>query len=86
MKETNRTIKVSEHIRLDTRPGSAKWQSLIKLADGSWHKFSTKTSSLERATEVVIKFYYTSEDPQRRHLSLEKRRRCCLHRVERGHT
>ena len=55
MKETNRTIKVSEHIRLDTRPGSAKWQARVKLADGSWHRFSTKTESLERATEVAMK-------------------------------
>jgi len=57
MKETNRTIKVSEHIRLDTRPGSAKWQARVKLADGSWHRFSTKTESLERATEVAMKFF-----------------------------
>ena len=57
MKETNRTIKVSEHIRLDTRPGSAKWQARVKLTDGSWHRFSTKTESLERATEVAMKFF-----------------------------
>lgn len=54
MKETNITIKVSEHIRLDTRPGSAKWQARVKLADGSWHRFSTKTESLERAIEVAM--------------------------------
>ena len=60
--ETNRTIKVSEHIRLDTRPGSAKWQVRVKLADGSWHEFSIKTESIKRAREVTMKFFYTSED------------------------
>ena len=62
MKESGKTIKVSEHIRLDTRPSSAKWQARVKLADGSWHRFSTKTESVERATELAMKFFYTSED------------------------
>ena len=62
MKESVKTIKVSEHIRLDTRPNSAKWQARVKLANGSWHRFSTKTESVERATELAMKFFYTSED------------------------
>jgi integrase len=62
MKESAKTIKISEHIRLDTRPNSAKWQARVKLADGSWHRFSTKTESVERATELAMKFFYTSED------------------------
>ncbi len=74
MKETNRTIKVSEHIRLDTRPGSAKWQARVKLADGSWHRFSTKTESLERATEVAMKFFYTSEDRLKNNLPQSTRK------------
>ena len=74
MKETNRTIKVSEHIRLDTRPGSAKWQAQVKLADGSWHRFSTKTESLERATEVAMKFFYTSEDRLKNNLPQSTRK------------
>ena len=74
MKETNRTIKVSEHIRLDTRPGSAKWQARVKLADGSWHRFSTKTESIERATEVAMKFFYTSEDRLKNNLPKSTRK------------
>ncbi len=74
MKETKRTIKVSEHIRLDTRPGSAKWQARVKLADGSWHRFSTKTESLERATEVAMKFFYTSEDRLKNNLPQSTRK------------
>ena len=74
MKETNRTIKVSEHIRLDTRPGSAKWQARVKLADGSWHRFSTKTESLERATEAAMKFFYTSEDRLKNNLPQSTRK------------
>jgi integrase len=74
MTETNRTIKVSEHIRLDTRPGSAKWQARVKLADGSWHRFSTKTESLERATEVAMKFFYTSEDRLKNNLPQSTRK------------
>ena len=74
MKETNRTIKVSEHIRLDTRPGSAKWQARVKLADGSWHRFSTKTESIERATEVAMKFFYTSEDRLKNNLPQSTRK------------
>ena len=35
MKESVKTIKVSEHIRLDTRLNSAKWQVRVKLADES---------------------------------------------------
>ena len=74
MKETKRTIKVSEHIRLDTRPGSAKWQARVKLADGSWHRFSTKTESIERATEVAMKFFYTSEDRLKNNLPQSTRK------------
>ena len=74
MKETKRTIKVSEHIRLDTRPGSAKWQARVELADGSWHRFSTKTESLERATEVAMKFFYTSEDRLKNNLPQSTRK------------
>ena len=74
MKETKRTIKVSEHIRLDTSPGSAKWQARVKLADGSWHRFSTKTESIERATEVAMKFFYTSEDRLKNNLPQSTRK------------
>ena len=74
MKETKRTIKVSEHIRLDTRPGRAKWRARVKLADGSWHKFLTKTESLERATEVAMKLFYTSEDHHKNNLPQSTRK------------
>jgi hypothetical protein len=74
MKGTKRTIKVSEHIRLDTRPGSAKWQARVKLAHVSCHRFSTKTESLERATEVAMKFFYTSEDRLKNNLPQSTRK------------
>lgn len=74
MKESVKTIKVSEHIRLDTRPKSAKWQARVKLADGSWHRFSTKTESVERATELAMKFFYTSEDRLKNNLPQSTRK------------
>ena len=74
MKESAKTIKISEHIRLDTRPNSANWQARVKLADGSWHRFSTKTESVERATELAMKFFYTSEDRLKNNLPQSTRK------------
>ena len=56
------TIRVNENVRLDKRERSAKWQARVKLADGQWHRFSTKTEDPDKATEMAMKFYYASED------------------------
>jgi integrase len=62
------TIRISEHIRLDKRARSLKWQARVRLADGKWHRFSTKTESFEQAREAALKFYYTAEDRRKNNL------------------
>ena len=62
------TIRVSERIRLDKRERSLKWQARVRLADGKWHRFSTKTESFEQAREAALKFYYTAEDRRKNNL------------------
>jgi integrase len=56
------TIRINENVRLDRRERSAKWQARVKLADGTWHRFSTKTDDQQKATETAMKFFYTAED------------------------
>ena len=56
------TVRINEHVRLDKRGRSSKWQARVKLADGTWHRFSTKTEDQDRATDVAMKFFYTAED------------------------
>lgn len=56
------TIRINESVRLDRRERSAKWQARVKLADGTWHRFSTKTEDQKKATETAMKFFYTAED------------------------
>ncbi len=56
------TVRINEHVRLDKRERSSKWQARVKLADGTWHRFSTKTEDQGKATDVAMKFFYTAED------------------------
>ncbi|TQM92406.1 hypothetical protein [Roseinatronobacter monicus] len=35
---------------------------LQKLADGQWHRFSTETEDPDKATEMAMKSFYSSED------------------------
>jgi integrase len=62
MSQDTTTVRINEHVRLDKRGRSSKWQARVKLANGTWHRFSTKTEDQDRATEVAMKFYYTAED------------------------
>ncbi len=62
MSEDVQTIRISEYVRLDKRERSAKWQARVKLADGSWHRFSTKTEDVDKATDAAMKFFYTAEE------------------------
>lgn len=57
MSQDVQTIRISEYVRLDKRQRGAKWQARVKLADGSWHRFSTKTEDVERATDLAMKFF-----------------------------
>ena len=61
MKESVKTIRVSEHIRLDTRPtvqsGRRGLNWRVDLGTG----FSTKAESVVRVSELAMKFFYTSE-------------------------
>ena len=43
MSQGTTTVRINEHVRLDRRERSSKWQARVKLADGTWHRFSTKT-------------------------------------------
>ena len=62
MSQGLQTIRINEHVRLDRRERSSKWQARVKLADGTWHRFSTKTEDQEKAANVAMKFFYTAED------------------------
>ena len=62
MSQGTQTIRINEHVRLDKRERSSKWQARVKLADGTWHRFSTKTEDQDRAADVAMKFFYTAED------------------------
>ena len=74
MSQDVQTIRISEHVRLDKRARSAKWQARVKLADGSWHRFSTKTEDVERATDMAMKFFYTAEDRAKNNLPQSTRK------------
>ena len=74
MSQNIKTIRVSDHVRLDMRERSTKWQARVKLADGSWHRFSTKTGDVEQATELAMKFFYTAEDRAKNNLPQSTRR------------
>ncbi|SHK49107.1 Phage integrase family protein [Shimia gijangensis] len=62
MSQGTKAIRINEHVRLDKRERSSKWQARVKLADGSWHRFSTKTEDQDKAAAVAMKFFYTAED------------------------
>ena len=62
MSQGTKTIRINEHVCLDKRERSSKWQARVKLADGTWHRFSTKTEDQDRAADVAMKFFYTAED------------------------
>jgi len=74
MSQDVQTIRISEYVRLDKRARSAKWQARVKLADGSWHRFSTKTEDVERATDMAMKFFYTAEDRAKNNLPQSTRK------------
>ncbi|NBV60217.1 MAG: hypothetical protein EBR73_03970, partial [Rhodobacteraceae bacterium] len=74
MSQDVQTIRISEYVRLDKRPNSVKWQARVKLADGSWHRFSTKTEDVERATDLAMKFFYTAEDRAKNNLPQSTRK------------
>jgi integrase len=74
MSQDVQTIRISEYVRLDKRANSAKWQARVKLADGTWHRFSTKTEDPERAAEAAMKFFYTSEDRLKNNLPQSTRK------------
>ena len=70
MSQGTKTIRINEHVRLDKRERSSKWQARVKLADGTWHRFSTKTEDQDRAADVAMKFFYTAEDRLKNKLPL----------------
>jgi integrase len=67
-------VKISERVRLDKRERSPKWQARVKLANGTWHRFSTKTEDLEKAKEAALKFYYAADDRLKNNLPQNTRR------------
>ena len=67
-------IVISENVRLDKRARSTKWQARIKLASGEWHRFSTQTNDVEKATEAALKFYYTADDRLKNNLPQSTRK------------
>ena len=67
-------VWLNERVRLDKRERSPKWQARIKLANGSWHRFSTMTEDLEKATEYALKFYYAADDRLKNNLPQNTRR------------
>lgn len=74
MSQDTKTIRINERVRLDKRERSSKWQARVKLADGTWHRFSTKTEDQEKATEVAMKFFYTAEDRLKNNLPQSTRK------------
>ncbi|MCE8525799.1 site-specific integrase [Ruegeria pomeroyi] len=74
MSQGTKTIRINERVRLDKRERSSKWQARVKLADGTWHRFSTKTEDQEKATEVAMKFFYTAEDRLKNNLPQSTRK------------
>jgi len=67
-------IELNERVRLDKRERSPKWQARVKLANGTWHRFSTKTEDLERAKDAALKFYYAADDRLKNNLPQNTRR------------
>lgn len=74
MSQGTKTIRINERVRLDKRERSSKWQARVKLADGTWHRFSTKTEDQDKATEVAMKFFYTAEDRLKNNLPQSTRK------------
>lgn len=68
------TIYVNERVRLDKRDNSPRWQARIKLASGEWHRFSTKTTDLEKATEAALKYYFAAAERLKNKLPQNTRR------------
>lgn len=68
------TIYVNERVRLDKRDNSPRWQARVKLASGDWHRFSTKTTDLEKAKEAALKFYYAADERLKNNLPQNTRR------------
>lgn len=68
------TIYVNERVRLDKRDNSPRWQARVKLASGEWHRFSTKTTDLEKAKEAALKFYYAADERLKNNLPQNTRR------------
>ena len=67
-------IVISENVRLDKRARSTKWQARVKLASGEWHRFSTQTNDVEKATEAALKFCYTADDRLKNNLPQSTRK------------
>lgn len=68
------TNYVNERVRLDKRDNSPRWQARIKLASGEWHRFSTKTTDLEKSTEAALKYYFAAEERLKNKLPQKTRR------------
>lgn len=67
-------VELNERVRLDKRERSPKWQARVKLANGTWHRFSTRTEDLERAKDAALKFYYAADDRLKNNLPQNTRR------------
>lgn len=74
MSRGEEVVKINERVRLDKRERSPKWQARVKLANGAWHRFSTKTEDLEQAKEAALKFYYSADDRLKNNLPQNTRR------------
>jgi len=57
-----KVVTVHKNIRLDRRKRSPFWQARVKLADGSWQRFSTKTDEVEDAKDLALKYYYAADE------------------------
>jgi len=57
-----KVVTVHKNIRLDRRKRSPFWQARVKLADGSWQRFSTKTDDVDDAKDLALKYYYAADE------------------------
>ena len=56
------------------RERSGVWQLRIKLADGKWHRTTTREHDLERARERALDLYYEARAKQQANIPANSRR------------
>ena len=59
---------------LYTRERSGVWQLRVKLADGKWHRLTTREHELDPAKERALDLYYEARAKQQANLPAASRR------------